>query len=63
MRILHIVGTLDPKGGGPQTAVRMMVEHQPEGYTSEVVTADPADAPFLAIYPAPAHGMGEAGGG
>ncbi|MFC6645041.1 glycosyltransferase [Granulicella cerasi] len=61
MHILHIIGTLDPRAGGPQTAMRMLIDFQPEGYTSEVVTTDLPDAPFLAEYPVPAHGAGSGG--
>lgn len=62
MHLLHIVSTLDPKAGGPQTALRMLVEHQPAGYTSEVVTTDAPGTAFLSSYPVPAHGTGEPGG-
>jgi glycosyltransferase involved in cell wall biosynthesis len=47
MRILHIVGTMDPAAGGPTEAIRMLVRHQPPGYSSEVATLDRPEAGFL----------------
>jgi len=48
MRILHIVGTMDPAAGGPTEAIRMLVRHQPEGYRAEIATLDAPEAGFLA---------------
>lgn len=51
MRILHIVGSISPAAGGPTEAIRMLIEHAPAGYTSEVVTLnDPAER-FLTTFP------------
>jgi|ERR1017187_622103 glycosyltransferase involved in cell wall biosynthesis len=47
MRILHVIGTLDPEAGGPSEVVRVLIEYAPEHYSSEVVTLDDPDAPFL----------------
>ena len=30
MRILHIIGTLDPKFGGPTESVRMLLSYGPQ---------------------------------
>jgi glycosyltransferase involved in cell wall biosynthesis len=47
MRILHMIGTLNPEAGGPSEVVRVLVEHAPEGYAAEVVTLDDPRAGFL----------------
>jgi len=51
MRILHIVGSISPAAGGPTEAIRMLIEHAPPGYTSEVVTLDNPAEPFLTTFP------------
>jgi glycosyltransferase involved in cell wall biosynthesis len=51
MRILHIVGSISPAAGGPTEAVRMLVEHAPEGFTAEVVTTDDPASEFLKDFP------------
>jgi len=58
MRILHIVTTMSPEGGGPQEAVRMIIRYTPPGYDNEVVTLDNSAAPFLATFPFPVHALG-----
>jgi glycosyltransferase involved in cell wall biosynthesis len=58
MRILHIIGTLDPKAGGPIETVRILLQHGPEDYSSEVVTLDDPAAPFLQELSFPVHALG-----
>ncbi len=58
MRILHIVSSMSPEGGGPQEAVRMIIHYAPPGYSNEVVTLDNPAAPFLASFPFPVHALG-----
>jgi glycosyltransferase involved in cell wall biosynthesis len=58
MRILHIVTTMSPEGGGPQEAVRMIIRYAPPGYANEVVTLDDPAATFLATFPFPVHALG-----
>ena len=58
MRILHIIGTLNPEAGGPTESVRVLLSYGPIGYTGEVVTLDPPDAPYLAVVPFPVHALG-----
>lgn len=60
MRILHIVGTINPAAGGPSEAIRMLVRYAPEGYTAELATLDDPSAPFLAELPFPVHALGGA---
>jgi hypothetical protein len=47
MRILHIIGTLNPEAGGPTESVRVLLSYGPIGYTGEVVTLDDPSAPYL----------------
>jgi len=58
VRILQIIGTMDPKAGGPTAAVRALLEFAPPGYTCEVVTLDDPAAPFLKDLPFPVHALG-----
>lgn len=58
MRILHIIGTLDPAAGGPSESVRVLFSFAPIGYTGEVVTLDDPTASFLKTLPFPVHALG-----
>ena len=58
MRILHIIGTLDPAAGGPTEWVRAQIDYAPEATSFEVVTLDDPSSPFLCELPFPVHGMG-----
>jgi glycosyltransferase involved in cell wall biosynthesis len=58
MRILHIVGSINPAAGGPTEAIRMIVRYRPPGYQAEVVTLDSPDAPFLKDFPFEVHALG-----
>lgn len=58
MRILHIIGTLDPRAGGPIESVRTLMSYGPLGYTGEVVTLDDPSAPFLQNLPFPVTALG-----
>ncbi len=60
MRILHIVGSIDPAAGGPTEAIRMLIRHAPEGYTAELATLNNPAEPFLADLPFPVHALGTA---
>ena len=60
MRVLHIVGSIDPAAGGPTEAIRMLIQHAPEGYTAELVTLNDPAAPFLRDLPFPVHALGAA---
>jgi glycosyltransferase involved in cell wall biosynthesis len=58
MRILHIIGTLNPESGGPTESVRILLSYGPIGYTGEVVTLDSPDAAYLKDFPFPIHALG-----
>jgi glycosyltransferase involved in cell wall biosynthesis len=58
MRILHIIGTLNPEAGGPTESVRVLLSYAPIGYTGEVVTLDAPDASFLQKIDFPVHALG-----
>lgn len=47
MRILHVIGTLDPQSGGPAAAVVSLSRFSAPGTLNEVVTLDDPRAPFL----------------
>ena len=58
MKILHIIGTLDPAAGGPSESVRVLMTYPSVGYTGEVVTLDDPKSPFLTAFPFPVHALG-----
>ena len=51
MKILHVINTLDPHGGGPMEGVRQLgIELKDQGQaTVEIATLDSAGAPWLAF--------------
>lgn len=57
MRILHIIHSVDPAGGGPVEGLIRQCEALPD-CRCEVVTLDPPDAPFLKNFPLPVHALG-----
>jgi glycosyltransferase involved in cell wall biosynthesis len=61
MRILHIMGTLDPAAGGPSQSVRVLMSYASIGYVGEVVTFDDPKAPWLKTLGFPVHPLGPAG--
>src|SRR5580704_6575909 len=58
MRILQMIGTVDPKAGGPSEAVRALVRYRPAGYEVEVLCLDDPAAEFLKDIPCPVHALG-----
>ena len=60
MRVLHIVGSIDPAAGGPTEAIRMLMRYAPEGYSAELVTLNDPSEPFLGDLPFPVHALGGA---
>ena len=61
MRILHIMGTLDPAAGGPSQSVRVLMSYASIGYVGEVVTLDDPGAPWLKTLGFPVHPLGPVG--
>lgn len=59
MRLLQIIGTLDPAYGGPIEALTQGTRTlQMLGHDSETVTLDDATAPWLEEYPGIVHALG-----
>ncbi|MEO8735797.1 MAG: glycosyltransferase [Edaphobacter sp.] len=58
MRILHVMGTLNPAAGGPSQSVRVLMSYASIGYIGEVVTLDDPEAPFLKDIGFPVHPLG-----
>jgi len=61
MRILHVMGTLDPAAGGPSQSVRVLMSYASIGYVGEVVTFDDPEAPWLKTLAFPVHPLGPVG--
>lgn len=59
MRILHVMRSFDPAGGGPIEAVRRLAQaYREAGHEAEVVTLDSPDAPYLKGAPLTVHALG-----
>lgn len=59
MRILHVMRSFDPAGGGPIEAVRRLAHaYREAGHEAEVVTLDRPDAAYLNDAPLPVHALG-----
>lgn len=64
MRILNILPSVDPTGGGPMEGVRQYgTRAKAWSQQVEVLTLDSPDAPFLKDYPLPVHALGPSKGG
>jgi glycosyltransferase involved in cell wall biosynthesis len=61
MKLLHIIYSLCPSGGGPAEGVRQITPHLAAlGVKSTVASLDPPDAPWLEDNPFPSIGLGPA---
>lgn len=59
MKILRIIISLDPKGGGPPEGIRRLTEALARaGHVQHVVTMDGPDADFLTDFPGTVHALG-----
>ena len=59
MRALHILPSIDPKGGGPMEGVRQYgLQLKTIGHVVEVVTLDDPAAAYIADFPLKVHAMG-----
>jgi glycosyltransferase involved in cell wall biosynthesis len=59
MKILHVISSVNPAGGGPIEGVRQLggtLEHQ--GHSVEIASLDPPDAPFLTQSPLRVYPLG-----
>jgi len=61
MRILHVIPTLNPAGGGPIEAVtRLGLEYRRQGNDVEILTLDDPQSGWLTDFPLPYHALGPA---
>lgn len=59
MRILHVIGTVDPSCGGPVEGVRQLGTNlTASGHTVHVASLDPPDAPWVKQFGLPVYGLG-----
>jgi glycosyltransferase involved in cell wall biosynthesis len=59
MKILHVIHSVDPRGGGPIEGVRQLVPAlAAQGVTTEVMSLDAPDAPGTSDFPVPLHALG-----
>jgi glycosyltransferase involved in cell wall biosynthesis len=60
MNVLHVIGSLSPREGGPPEVTRQLARSYLEGGDSmEVVCQDPPGSPFLKNMPCPVHALGQ----
>ena len=63
MRLLHIIPSVNPHGGGPMEGVRQRgLELQRRGHVVEVASLDDPQADFLHNYPLKVHALGPSSG-
>jgi glycosyltransferase involved in cell wall biosynthesis len=59
VKLLHVLPTVDPRGGGPIEGVRQRGLRLLEmGHQVEVATLDDPNAPYVEAYPLPVHALG-----
>lgn len=64
MRILHVIASTSPEGGGPIEGVRQRGEVLREmGHSIEIACCDDPKSPWLRDFPFPVHALGPARGG
>jgi glycosyltransferase involved in cell wall biosynthesis len=60
MKVLHVIGSLAPRDGGPPEVTRQLARSYTEvGDSIEVVCQDPPGSPFLNDLPCPVHALGQ----
>lgn len=60
MKVLHVIGSLSPREGGPPEVTRQLARSYMEGGDSmEVVCQDPPGSPFLENLHCPVHALGQ----
>jgi glycosyltransferase involved in cell wall biosynthesis len=61
--VLHLIGSVDPKIGGPVEALKQLYAvFKEQGIEIEAATLDQPDAPYLKDYPFKVHALGRPGG-
>jgi glycosyltransferase involved in cell wall biosynthesis len=59
VKILHIISSVNPAGGGPIEGVKQLgTTLVGQGHKVEIVSLDPPGAPYLAQAPLPVHALG-----
>jgi glycosyltransferase involved in cell wall biosynthesis len=61
MKILHVISSVDPAGGGPIEGLKQLtLVAQSNGHIIEIASLDPPGAPYLKDFPARVHALGPA---
>lgn len=64
MKILHVIHSVNPQGGGPIEGIRQLVPALAAlGIATEVMSLDAPGAPWMHDFPVPLHATGPAHGG
>ena len=59
MRLLHIISSVDPRGGGPIEGIKQRgIFLQNQGHTVEVLSLDNPDLSFVSAFPLKVHAVG-----
>ena len=59
MKILRIIRSVNPEGGGPIEGVKQLSDiMQSQGHSTEIVSLDAPDAPYVLHSPFTVHAMG-----
>lgn len=60
LKILHVIASVDPKGGGPiEGLLQMAARRPPEDFVVHVASLDAADAPHVTACPVKTFALGE----
>lgn len=59
MKVLHVISSVNPSGGGPIEAIKQVGQVlDSQGHTNEVLCLDAADSPWLSKFPLKAYSIG-----
>lgn len=59
MKVLHLIASVDPAGGGPIEGLSRIAQFDRDlGVTREIASLDPANAPWVPACPLPVHPLG-----
>lgn len=59
LKILHVIRSVDPVGGGPIEGIQRQAEVTRDLAVREVVCLDRSDAPYVASFPLKVHALGD----